>query len=110
MNKINYGIIGILSVLVATLGGTIYLNPDQLAHGYICTTNQQIVIADNLSSTFKTAYWQENGIVKSKICTNGIWRNLNDYLKENNLTVNLLINKEEPKAYSCGQNNCTIIQ
>jgi hypothetical protein len=33
--KINYGILGILSLIVATLGGSMYLTPDQLDHAYV---------------------------------------------------------------------------
>ena len=88
-----WGAIGILSVIVLAMGGNIYLTPDQLDHAYICTTNQNIVIANRLSSTSKTAYWTENGSEKSKICTNGVWKNLKQYAKENNIEINVLINQ-----------------
>ena len=33
--KITYGAIGILTLLIASLGGSIYLTPDQLDHAYV---------------------------------------------------------------------------
>ena len=86
--KITYGMIGILSVLVAGMGGTIYLASDQLENAYICSTSNIIVIADRLSSSGKTAYWTEDNLQKSKVCTNGIWLNLKQYAKDNNLNIN----------------------
>jgi len=115
--KITYGIIGILSVIVSILGGTIYLTEDQLNNAYICTSNQNVVISDHLSSTFKTAYWTENNITKSKSCTNGIWENLKQYANENNITINVLLNQEPTEIqipsgtkYLCNQINCTRIE
>ena len=105
--KITYGLIGILSLIVATLGGTMYLTPDQLDNAYICTTNQNVVIADHLSSTYKTAYWiDEYNVSKSKTCTNGIWISLKDYAKENGLEINVLLknlNYEEQEQINYNQ-------
>jgi hypothetical protein len=89
--KVTYGLIGVLSLIVSALGGTIYLSEDQLDNAYICTTNQNVVIADHLSSTFKTAYWTDETGSKSKTCVNGIWRNLEDYARENNIEINVLL-------------------
>lgn len=125
--KITYGLIGLLSLIVATLGGTIFLTPEQLDNAYICTTNQNVVIADHLSSTLKTAYWvDELNVTKSKVCTNGIWRSLQDYAKENNIEINVLLknlNEEMPVSnetipnnygnviqYLCDQTKCVRIK
>jgi len=113
--KITYGMIGILSLIVATLGGTIYLTPDQLDHAYICSINQNVVIADYLSSTSKTAYWTEENVTKSKVCRGGYWLNLKQYAKDNQLDINILLenlNKEETIQdtntikYRCNQVEC----
>ena len=91
-NKITYGIIGILSLIVATLGGTIFLTEDQLDNAFICSINQNIVIADHLSSTTKTAYWiDEEGEDRSKVCRSGYWLPLKQYAEDNNLDVNILL-------------------
>lgn len=118
--KITYGAIGILTLLIAALGGTIYLTPDQLDHAYICTANQNVVIADHLSSTQKTAYWFDDlNVSKSKTCTNGIWTSLKQYAKDNNLEINVLLQNvnsdstssasnvaESGKSYTCDQTGC----
>jgi len=121
--KITYGMIGLLSVLVAVLGGTIFLTPDQLDHAYICSVNQNVIIADHLSSTAKTAYWiDESNLTKSKVCTGGLWLNLKQYAKDNNLDLNILLqngyNEEltpsdnliteriSGKSYLCDQTKC----
>lgn len=122
--KITYGIIGVLAVIVAAMGGTMMLTQDQLDHAYICTSNQNVVIADHLSSTYKTAYWtDENNVSKSKSCTGGIWQNLKQYAQQNNISINVLINQAQDTnvtqssdseqgiiKYRCDQNNCTRIQ
>src|SRR3990167_6960376 len=89
----------LLSFIVLALGGSLYLTPDELDHAYICSVNQDVVIAERLSSTLKTAYWtNELNVTKSKVCTNGIWMNLKQYAKDNNLEINILLenlNQEE---------------
>jgi len=116
--KITYGLIGLLSLIVATMGGSMILTPDQLDHAYICSVNQNVIIADHLSSTAKTAYWiDENHIEKSKVCTNGLWLNLKQYAKDNNLDINILLQNgynegskvseaQAGKSYLCDQNKC----
>ena len=123
MNKITYGIIGFLSLIVAGLGGTIYLSEDQFDNAYICSINQEIVIAENLSSTAKTAYWIEENVLKSKVCRNGYWLPLKQYVKDNNIDINILLkqlNKEEyvnnytiqskQLKYKCDQKSCISIE
>lgn len=119
--KITYGAIGLLAVIVAALGGTMFLTPDQLDHAYICSVNQNVIIADHLSSTSKTAYWtDESGSEKSQVCKNGLWLNLKQYAKENNIEINVLLNNagfgqnEVPSAqtggiqYLCDSHNCEV--
>jgi len=122
--KIQYGAIGLLALIVAALGGTIYLTPDQLDNAYICSMNQNVVIAERLSSTFKTAYWTENNVTQSQTCRNGLWINLKQYAEENNIEISVLlqninseVSDENPvssaqpgKSYSCDQTKCVLIQ
>ena len=96
--KIQYGAIGLLALIVAAMGGSMYLTEDQLDSAYICSINQEIIIAEYLSSTAKTAYWTEDNVTKSKTCRNGLWMNLKQYAKDNNLELNILLqnlNSEE---------------
>jgi len=119
--KITYGMIGILSLIVATMGGTIFLTEDQLDNAYICSVNQEVVIADHLSSTAKTAYWlDENSVEQSKVCRNGFWLNLKQYAKDNDLDLNVLLknlnidsnsNIPDPAKglqYICDQEKCEV--
>lgn len=116
--KITYGLIGLLSLIVATMGGSMLLTPDQLDHAYICSVSQNVVIADHLSSTGKTAYWTEDNIEKSKVCTNGLWFNLKQYAKDNNLDINVLLQglNSVPdvatggQQYSCDSQKCEVIK
>jgi hypothetical protein len=116
--KITYGLIGLLSLIVATMSGTIFLTEDQLNNAYICSVNQEVVIADHLSSTAKTAYWlDENSVEQSKVCRNGFWLNLKQYAKDNDLDINILLQNldmkensatiaEAGKSYICDQTEC----
>ena len=127
--KISYGLIGLLFTIVATMGGTMFLTPDQLDNAYICSINQNVVIADHLSSTSKTAYWiDELNETQSQVCRNGYWLNLKQYAEDNDLDINILLqngfNEEIPinntpinytsntqgnEKYSCDQIKCTRI-
>ena len=91
-NKITYGVIGILSLIVAALGGTVFLSEDQLDNAFICSINQNIVIADHLSSSTKTAYWiDELGEDQSQVCRLGYWLPLVQYAEDNQLDINILL-------------------
>lgn len=109
MSKTTYSAIIALSALVAALGGTVYLTPDQLSHAYICTTNQNVGVFDYLSATSKTGYYNDTGEMKYKVCTNGFWKPLREYALDNNLDVNVLLQdmNEDPApisgSYCCGQ-------
>ena len=124
--KITYGLIGLLTVLVAAMGGTQFLTEDQLDNAVICTVNQNIVIMDHLSSTSKTAYWYDDlGERKSKVCRGGLWLDLRQYAKDNSLDLNILLqeglneeqtplgNRTAPSpsggSYSCNSEKCVVI-
>lgn len=98
-NKITYGLLGILSLIVAALGGTVFLTEDQLENAYVCSVNQNVVLGiDRLSSTSKTAYWyDELGEQKSKVCRNGFWLDLRQYAKDNNIELNILLQELNEK-------------
>jgi len=113
--KITYGILGVLTMFVATLGGTIYLSPDELENAYICTANEEIGFFERFSSTMKTGYWAENGEEQSKVCRNGFWVKLKTYAEQNNIPINVLLNQNSPRnvvpsgtggTYSCNQKEC----
>lgn len=119
--KITYGLIGILTLIVAALGGTVFLTEDQLDNAVICSVNQNIVIAESLSSTSKTAYWYNDlGERQSKVCYKGFWLNLKQYAKDNNLDLNILLstinkdsitisNSARGLQYRCDSNKCVVI-
>ena len=125
--KITYGLIGLLTVLIAAMGGTQFLTEDQLDNAVICSINQNIVIMDHLSSTSKTAYWFDDlGVQKSKVCRGGLWLDLRQYAKDNDLDLNILLqeglNEEitpivEPSvvesaqggSYKCDSEKCVVI-
>ena len=121
--KITYGLIGILSLIVATLGGNVFLTEDQLDNAVICSVNQNIVIMDHLSSTSKTAYWyNELGEQQSKVCRGGLWLDLRQYAKDNDLDLNILLqeglNEEitpstvrsgSGGSYRCDSEKCVVI-
>jgi len=124
--KITYGLIGVLGLIVASMGGSTFLTEDQLDNAYICSVNDNIIIADHLSSTAKTAYWiDEEGATKRKVCRNGFWLNLKQYAKDNNLDLNILlqnlneepiINQDQPTLtpakglqYRCDNIKCEVI-
>lgn len=91
--KVTYGLIGLLSLIVATMGGTQFLTEDQLDNAYVCTVNENVGIFDHLSSTMKTGYWSDNTGDHSKVCRGGIWMNLKQYAEENNIEINVLLNQ-----------------
>ena len=127
--KITYGLIGLLSLIVATMGGTVFLTEDQLDNAYICSVNQNIVIMDHLSSTSKTAYWYNDlGERESKVCRGGLWLDLQQYAKDNNLDLNILLQEglneeltpveDQPQTissgvggtYRCDKDKCVVIK
>jgi len=109
-DKTTYGIIGVLSLIIATLGGNMYLTEEQIDNAYICTYNEKIGFFEEFSSTMKTGYYYEDGIKKSQVCRNGVWTKLKEYAEQNNLTINKLLNQEKQtsyqKKYDCGRYAC----
>ena len=85
----NKGLIfGIIGVLVFGGVGTLLLTQEQADVSSICTTSLVIASFERLSSTNKTGYWTANSTTKQAVCSKGEWIPVNDYLKNNNLTLN----------------------
>ena len=120
MEKITYGLAGLLSVVILAFGGTILLSQDELDHAYVCTTNENVAFFDKLSSTSKTGYYvDENNISQSIVCRNGFWIKLEEYAKSKGISVDALLKKgtvhpsitvaEIGKHYMCDQQKCEVI-
>lgn len=125
--KITYGIIGVLSVIIAAFGGSMYLTPDQLDHAYVCSINENVAFSiTHLSSTQKTAYWNDDsGIEQSSVCKNGVWIKLKDYAASKGVSVESLLKQENTimeipnpviiesggigQNYKCNQVKCEVI-
>ena len=91
-DKITYGILGLITTMILGFGGYMVLTPDQLDHAYVCTINEKVGFFDSLSATGKTGYWVLDGINKSSVCINGIWKPLKTYAKEKGVDVNIFLN------------------
>ncbi len=121
MEKITYGLLGLLTVVVAAFGGTMYFSEDELNHAYVCTTTETVAFFDRLSSTGKTGYYTDSdSVVKSIICRNGYWINLKEYaLSKGISTEELLYKGTNPPAvvttaipgerYRCDFVKCEVI-
>lgn len=84
-DKLAYGIIGVL--LIAMGGGAyVLLTPEQLDAAYTCTTSNVTGIFERFSSTYKTAYWTQDGMEKQSTCRNGVWIPTKQWLKNNGLS------------------------
>jgi hypothetical protein len=115
-NKIKYGIVGLLSLLVA-FGGYITLTQEELDNSYYCPSSEKFgIFYGGISSTGLTAYPYAENKSSYERCTNSRWILLKDYAKELGITSEQLMeiqNSEEPiqrvwgKQYVCGQYNCT---
>jgi len=117
-NKIKYGIIGALSLLVA-FGGYMTLTQQELDNSYYCPSSGQWgIFYGGISSTGLTAYpFTENksGYVR---CVNSKWVKLGDYASELGITPEQLmeLQPEAPiqgiwgKQYKCNQINCEEIK
>jgi hypothetical protein len=91
--KAQWGMIGLLSILLTGIGANTMFTSDQLDNAYVCTINQEVGIFNHLSSTMKTGYWlDENEILQSKVCRNGFWVGLKQYAKDNNIDINTILN------------------
>lgn len=121
-NKRIYGILGVLSLVVAAMGGSMFLTEDQLDNAFVCSINENVLLGvDHLSSTYKTAYWFENDVQKSKVCRGGFWLDLKQYAKDNNIELNILLqntneqsiesisNSVEGIKWKCSSESCVKI-
>lgn len=118
-NKKLLGIVGILSMLLGSIG-TVVLTPDQLDHSYVCSVNEKVAVFDRISSTAKTGYWNDAGTEKSSTCTSGTWIPLKKYATDHNISIESLLNKPMPElsgwdcsknnCYSCNEKKCEVIQ
>lgn len=110
-NKLIGGIIGIVSLLLG-FGGSLLLNPDQLAKAYVCTSNEKIGVFDRLSSTSKTGYYLDNGVEKSSVCTSGLWLKLEVYAQSKGVSIEQLLQSPQDnpvaqaKQYLCNSEGC----
>jgi len=115
--KITYGLFGTLFMVVAAMGGDLYLTDNELDNAYICTSNQNIGFFERFSSTMKTGYWTEDDVEKSKVCRSGIWVKLKQYAQDNSIDLNVLLDPSvNPPTlppgsiqYLCDPINCTRI-
>ena len=122
--KITYGILGILSLVIAAFGGSMLLTPDQLDHAYVCSVNENVGFFDRLSSTEKTGYYvNENNESKQSVCTNGKWIKLKDYAATKGVSIDSLLQKSNEQItitpqtipysssgrYLCDQTKCEAI-
>lgn len=83
--KILSGVLGLV-VLLAGLGGTIYLTTDEYDNAYVCTSSEKVGVFERLSSTGKTGYYTDSsGNQKYAVCTNGVWVHLSPYAQEKGL-------------------------
>jgi hypothetical protein len=117
--KVTYGILGILSLILAGFGGSMLLTQDQLDHAYVCSFNENVGFFDKLSSTMKTGYWtDEQNVSRSSICKNGTWISLKDYAKSKGVSIDSILQKENSipeatpnvaKKYRCDTEKCVAI-
>ncbi|MFA6462390.1 MAG: hypothetical protein WCV90_09080 [Candidatus Woesearchaeota archaeon] len=114
--KITYGLIGFLTVVMAAFGGTVYLSPDQLDHAYVCSVTESVAFFDKLSSTFKTGYYTDDqGAVKSIVCKNGTWISLKSYAASKGVSIDSLLQKNNDVqtssqlSYRCDKVECKVI-
>lgn len=118
--KITYGILGVLTLVIAAFGGSMYLTEDELDHAYVCSVNENVGFFDRLSSTSKTGYYvDENGDNKRKVCTNGEWIPLREYAEARGITIDQLLQPKEIEVqnnytgsavkYRCNQKECVRI-
>jgi hypothetical protein len=104
-NRIKYGI-GILSMILL-FSGTYYISGVDFEKTYYCNTSNSVGIFDRLSSTQKTGYYTENGIDKSKTCTNSKWVKLSDYCTQNNIDCNTILEQQnQPQTSNAQQYRC----
>lgn len=82
------GVIGIVTALLAVVGGATYLvvQPDELANTYICPSNNNVgVFPGGISPSGLTTYIQSGNSSGSKRCSVS-WIKCSDYAAQNNFT------------------------
>lgn len=117
-----YGVIGFLLILAA-MGGTYYLTPDQLDKAYYCISTEKFgIFYGGTSNTGITAYPFKENRTQPAYCltsqgTKVPWVRLTDYAKEIGVDPLEFIQKPEiqiigtwGKQYLCDQYNCTEIK
>lgn len=117
-NKVKYGIVGLLSLLVA-FGGYMTLTQQELDNSYYCPSSGVWgIFYGGISSTGLTAYPYAENKTNYVRCTNSKWILLEDYAKELNITFeevlelqpDVFISRVWGKSYSCDTTNCTEIK
>ncbi len=98
-NKIKVGIIGLITLLAA-IGGTIYLTPEELDNAYFCLATEEIgIFYGGISGTGLSAYpYIENRsdyVRCKKNEVNSVWVSLKDYAEEQGINVLDLLVKEK---------------
>jgi len=115
-NKIKYGIVGLISLLVA-FGGYITLTQEELDNAYYCpSTGEWGVFYGGISGTGLTAYPYSENRTDYERCINSKWVKLTDYAEELGLDSSELMQQKPSgqeigtwgKQYSCNQINCSI--
>ena len=113
-NKIKYGIVGALSLLMI-FGGTMYLTQQELDNSYYCpATGQWGIFYGGISGTGLTAYPYAENKTNYARCTNSKWVLLKNYAEELGLNTSQLIEQKiVPEIqgvwgnqYSCNQIEC----
>lgn len=97
------GLIGALLVL-AGVGGTIVLTPDQFDNTYICGLTEEVGVFDRLSGTEARAYPTSGTTKGYKDCKTsterGKWVKLEVYAKSKGLDpMSFIVGQEDPKKF-----------
>lgn len=118
--KQKIGIIGLITLLLG-VGGGLVIPDNQIKDSYYCTATDEIgIFLGGISSTGYTAYPYTDSKTGYERCTNGldkgVWIPLIDYLKQNNLTLDMLEEQQDitpliktSKLIKCKQTGCEII-
>jgi len=91
-------------LLLAAYGGTQYLEPEQFANSYVCTSNEKVYVCtgnsektNDLSSTSKTCYYTKikDGLEVDTYspCRNGIFQDIISYCESTGCDVNQLLSQ-----------------
>ena len=107
-DKKKLGIIGIIAVLLGSLGTTLVYQDNT----YVCPLTQQVGVFDHLSHSGKTGYWYINGTLERASCRSGhiyeAWIPIKQYVEDNNLFTFATINKTIGTQWTCNQTECVV--